>query len=98
MVDTLPFTNGAFLPFALKASLLLLVRHLLLLAWHLLLIASCFCQENGKYLAKHEISEYLTALVTTMLIEKPSNPFRWMRAQLDGCLDTIVTNSKHCYY
>ena len=43
-------------------------------------------EENGAYLAKHAIAEYLKALVTLMLVEKPADPFQWMRDQLDGDL------------
>jgi hypothetical protein len=43
-------------------------------------------QENGAYLAKHSIAEYLKVLVTSLLVEKPSDPFQWMREQLEGDL------------
>jgi len=43
-------------------------------------------QENGAYLAKHSIAEYLKVLVTSLLVEKPPDPFQWMREQLEGDL------------
>ena len=48
--------------------------------------SNTWLQDSSEYLRRHSISDYLRELVTAMLLEKPSDPFQWMRDQLEGRL------------